>query len=169
MDCNLLLVDDTPDVSTSFKRALAGDGYTIFTASNSEEGMALLRKHPVDVVVYNHALSSSEESDAFLKDLSHCYPDTVRVLITGHEDVEDVVATVNEGTAYRLITQPWRNDALREVIRDAAARAHADHQQVDPQTGWLTRRAFCDQFDALAAQTRRRSSCGSSRSSIHRP
>ena len=51
MDCNILVIDDEPHIPESVSRALHGDGFTVFTANSGAEALAVLDRHPIDVVL----------------------------------------------------------------------------------------------------------------------
>ena len=47
------------------------------------------------------------------------HPETVRLILTGHADLKAVIDSVNEGSIYKFLTKPWKDDHLREQINDA--------------------------------------------------
>jgi len=48
------------------------------------------------------------------------FPDTVRIILTGFTDVEDLVDAINAGQVYRYITKPWDPDELKSVVERAS-------------------------------------------------
>jgi CheY-like chemotaxis protein len=48
------------------------------------------------------------------------FPDTVRIILTGFTDVEDLVEAINAGQVYKYITKPWDPDELKVVVSRAA-------------------------------------------------
>ncbi|HEY9667664.1 MAG TPA: GAF domain-containing protein, partial [Coleofasciculaceae cyanobacterium] len=46
--------------------------------------------------------------------------DTVRIILTGFTDVEDLVEAINAGQVYKYITKPWDPHELRTVVQRAA-------------------------------------------------
>ena len=48
------------------------------------------------------------------------FPDTVRIILTGFTDVEDLVQAINNGQVYRYITKPWEPSTLRQLVHQAA-------------------------------------------------
>jgi len=48
------------------------------------------------------------------------FPDTVRIILTGFTDVEDLVEAINSGQVYKYITKPWDPDELKTVVQRAA-------------------------------------------------
>jgi CheY-like chemotaxis protein len=48
------------------------------------------------------------------------FPDTVRIILTGFTDVEDLVDAINSGQVYKYITKPWDPNELKGVVQRAA-------------------------------------------------
>lgn len=46
-------------------------------------------------------------------------PDTVRVLLTGHSDIDDAVTAVNEGNIFRFLVKPCPRPVLVKALTDA--------------------------------------------------
>jgi DNA-binding NtrC family response regulator len=114
----LLIVDDEPITLMSLKGILRQDGYQILTALTPEEAFEQLALHPVQVVVSDQrmpAMSGTEMLDK-VKDL---YPDTIRIVLSSHTDLQTIIDAVNRGAVYRFYTKPWKIDTLRNNIRDA--------------------------------------------------
>ncbi|GAB1537885.1 hypothetical protein NUACC21_05400 [Scytonema sp. NUACC21] len=56
----------------------------------------------------------------FLSHTVECFPDTIRILLTGFTDVEDLVEAINSGQVFKYITKPWKPDRLKEIVEQAA-------------------------------------------------
>ncbi|MGD1849733.1 MAG: SpoIIE family protein phosphatase, partial [Cyanophyceae cyanobacterium] len=56
----------------------------------------------------------------FLSKTVDRYPDTVRIILTGYTDVDDLVGAINSGKVYRYITKPWSPDNLKATVLGAA-------------------------------------------------
>ncbi len=48
------------------------------------------------------------------------FPDTMRIILTGFTDVEDLVEAINSGQVYKYITKPWDPTELKTVVQRAA-------------------------------------------------
>ncbi len=120
MDCNLLLVDDEPNVPRSIRRALRHEGYNVFIANSGDTALELLRDQPIDIILSDHRMPGMTGAE-LLTEVSRSYPETVRIMLSGQADMNDVVQAVNEGSIYKFLTKPWSNDTLRSIIKEAAA------------------------------------------------
>jgi diguanylate cyclase (GGDEF)-like protein/PAS domain S-box-containing protein len=114
----LLLVDDEPNVIASLKRLLRSDGYEILTASSGAEGLELLARQPVDIIVSDQRMPGMTGVQ-FLRQAKTLYPETMRIVLSGHTELQSVTDAINEGAIYRFLTKPWDDEQLRGFIQDA--------------------------------------------------
>lgn len=114
----VLLVDDEPNVIAALRRLLRRDGYQILSASNGLEGLALLTKTPVDIIVSDQRMPGMTGVE-FLRQAKMLYPDTVRIVLSGYTELQSVTDAINEGAIYRFLTKPWDDTLLRSLIVEA--------------------------------------------------
>ena len=115
---SLLLVDDEPNILASLKRLLRRDGHVIHTASSGPEGLNMLSKHKVDVIISDQRMPGMTGVE-FLRAAKVSYPDTVRIVLSGYTELKSVTEAINEGAVYRFLTKPWEDEQLREHIDKA--------------------------------------------------
>ncbi|MDO9047369.1 MAG: response regulator [Methylobacter sp.] len=114
----ILLVDDEINIINALKRTLRPDGYTILTANSGEEGLALLAKHEVGVIVSDQRMPHMTGVE-FLRKVKVLYPKTLRIVLSGYTELESVTSAVNEGAICKFLTKPWNDGLLRDNIREA--------------------------------------------------
>lgn len=108
----LLLVDDEPNVLTSLKRLLRREGYLIYTANSGAEGLELLAKYPIDVIMSDQRMPGITGVE-FLRLAKIQYPSTVRIILSGYAELQYVTQAINEGAIYRVLSKPWDDEQLR--------------------------------------------------------
>ena len=114
----LLLVDDEANIISALRRTLRVDGYTILTAKSGEEGLALLEKQEVGVIISDQRMPHMTGSE-FLHWVKKLYPKTIRVMLSGYTELESVTSAINEGAIFKYLTKPWDDVLLRHNIREA--------------------------------------------------
>jgi two-component system, probable response regulator PhcQ len=114
----ILLVDDEPQVLKALIRCLMDDDYEILTADEGEAGLALAQAHPFKVVISDERMPGMSGTE-FLSLMHLRYPQTVRMLLTGHASVEAAMHAVNQGNISRFLIKPWDNMELRLAVRMA--------------------------------------------------
>ncbi len=114
----LLLVDDEPNILAALKRLLRRDGYTILTADCGAQGLEVLARNRVDVIISDQRMPGMTGVE-FLRAAKLKYPDTVRIVLSGYTELQSVTDAINEGAVYRFLTKPWVDEQLREHIQKA--------------------------------------------------
>src|SRR5436190_825092 len=113
---NVLYVDDEENNLNSFRAALRRN-YNIYTALSGEEGMDILSKNDIHVVVTDQRMPNMTG----VQFLQHIPPekDNIRIILTGFSDIESIIEDINTGMVYRYITKPWDKDELKITIDNA--------------------------------------------------
>lgn len=117
-DRTLLLVDDEPNILNALKRLLRRDGYQILTAGSGHEGLGILEKNRVDVIISDQRMPSMTGVE-FLRNAKKLYPDTIRIVLSGYTELQYITDAINEGAIYKFLTKPWDDELIRANIREA--------------------------------------------------
>ncbi len=118
----VLLVDDDQNLLESIRRLLK-DEFELFTAESGQEALgALAACGPFTVIVADLKMPGMDGIE-LLSRVSRSSPDTVRILLTGHADLQAAMDAANLGAVYRFLTKPCPPELLRLSI--AAACEHA--------------------------------------------
>ncbi|HRE85749.1 MAG TPA: response regulator [Accumulibacter sp.] len=115
---HLLLVDDEESILRSLRRMLRRDGYVIHVALGGEEGLAVLEREPVGVIVTDQRMPGMTGSQ-FLSKVKEKYPDTIRIVLSGYTELNSITDAINSGAIYKFLTKPWDDELLREHLADA--------------------------------------------------
>ncbi|MDQ2695752.1 MAG: EAL domain-containing protein [Pseudomonadota bacterium] len=115
----LLLVDDEANVTASLSRVLHRDEYRVLTANSAIQGLELLARHQNIGVVVSDFLMPGMNGAEFLRRVRDLYPATVRVVLTGHGDLQALADTLNEGAIHKFLSKPVAEQRLRETLREA--------------------------------------------------
>jgi class 3 adenylate cyclase len=116
-DFTILYVDDEEHNLISFKAVFRRE-YEIHTASSGEEGIAIIRNNPIDLIITDQRMPGMTGIQ-FLERILPEYPDTIRMILTGFSDVEAIIGAINTGRVFRYINKPWDETELRMTIENA--------------------------------------------------
>lgn len=114
----VLLVDDEPLVLASARRNL-GRRFSMEVAEGGVAGLETLQKSGPFAVVVSDLRMPGMDGVEFLARAGQAFPDTVRIMLTGHADLGAATAAVNEGKIFRFLTKPCLPDHLARAIEDA--------------------------------------------------
>src|SRR5262245_2400953 len=88
----------------------------VITARSGPEGLALLERDEIPVVISDQRMEGMSGSE-FLGKVRERSPDTVRMLLTAYSQFDDVVAAINQGQISRFISKPWDpQDVLSAIV-----------------------------------------------------
>ncbi len=119
----LLILDDEAKALAALFRLLRRDDYHVLTAQTPAEAFELLARHRVQVILCDQLMPQMTGTE-FLSRIKEMYPETVRIVLSGHTEYQSVIEAVNRGAIYRYFTKPWEDDLLRAHVRDAFAHYH---------------------------------------------
>ncbi len=118
----LLLVDDEPGILNALKRLLRREGYRILTADSAAEGLDLLAKNQVQVIISDQRMPGMSGVE-FLSRVKDLYPETVRMVLSGYSELGTLTDAINRGAIWKFLTKPWDDEALKMTIVDAFRQA----------------------------------------------
>jgi len=117
-DRTLLLVDDEPYVLNALERLFRDDGYKVLKAPSGSAALELLTTRPVGVIISDERMPEMSGSE-LLSCIRELYPDSIRIVLTGHTELEAVMDAVNRGAIYKFLVKPWDPLALRASVEEA--------------------------------------------------
>jgi CheY-like chemotaxis protein len=115
----MLVVDDEPDNLDLLYRTFRRDYHVLRAESGIEALKVLSTEGEVAVIISDQRMPEMKGTEFLSKTVPE-FPDTVRIILTGFTDVEDLVEAINAGQVYRYITKPWDPEELKVVVQKAA-------------------------------------------------
>lgn len=112
----ILLVDDEVNNLQLLRRTLRHD-YNILTASNGKEALEIVEGKGKEIaLIVSDQKMPEMEGTVFLKQVADVYPDIVKILLTGHLDVDAIVDSINDCHLYQYIVKPFDPEELKLTI-----------------------------------------------------
>ncbi len=115
----LMVVDDEPDNLDLLYRTFRRD-YEVIKAESAIEALAILEQRGEMAIIISDQRMPEMLGTEFLSRTVDRFPDTIRIVLTGYTDVEDLVEAINSGKVFKYITKPWNPDQLKGVVDQAA-------------------------------------------------
>ncbi len=114
----ILVVDDEPDnldlLYRTFRRK-----FRVLKAESGIEALKILATEGEVAVIISDQRMPEMKGTEFLSKTVPQFPNTIRIILTGFTDVEDLVEAINSGQVYKYITKPWDPDELQNVVNHA--------------------------------------------------
>ena len=114
----LLLVDDEQEVLDALTRVFRKLDVTIFTANSGQEGLDVLANECIDIVISDLRMPNMD-GNQFLRKAAANYPEVIRMMLTAHTEIEQVISAINEGKIWGYMQKPWNNRELVIAVEQA--------------------------------------------------
>ncbi|NJN87865.1 MAG: response regulator [Leptolyngbyaceae cyanobacterium SL_7_1] len=114
----MLVVDDEPDNLDLLYRTFRRD-FEVLRAESGILALEILAAEGEVAVIISDQRMPEMKGTEFLSKTVPQFPNTVRIILTGFTDVEDLVEAINSGQVYKYITKPWDPSELKVVVHRA--------------------------------------------------
>ncbi|HRY14336.1 MAG TPA: response regulator, partial [Candidatus Competibacteraceae bacterium] len=116
----ILCVDDEPNVLEGLKLHLRRH-YTVHTATGGPLALECLEREGPFAVVLSDMRMPGMDGATLLGQIRRRSPDTTRMLLTGHADLDSAIAAVNEGQLFRFLLKPCPPPTLLQAFEAGIA------------------------------------------------
>lgn len=130
MKFTILIIDDEKHIREGLATDFEMDGYNVHLASNGQEGLELLEKGDIDLVITDLRMPGISGEEV-LKKVTAQMPGIPVIVLTGHGSIDSAVAAMQNG-AYDFLTKPLDLQHLELVVKRALAgrELSLQHQQL---------------------------------------
>ncbi len=118
MGRRILIVDDDPGIRDLLAEVFSREKYIPLATGSAEEALGILSAEKVDVVISDEKMPGMPGSE-FLARVRKEHPDTVRIMLTGHANLDSAIRAINEGEIFRFFTKPCNVVDLAATVRQA--------------------------------------------------
>ncbi|MCZ7655769.1 MAG: sigma-54 dependent transcriptional regulator [Rhodocyclaceae bacterium] len=112
------MVDDEVRSQETLRRTLEEE-FEVLTATSGEQALAVLEREPVQVILCDQRMPGLSGVQT-LKEARTRWPDTVRIIVSGYTETEDIISGINEAGIYQYLLKPWQPEPLLLTVRAAA-------------------------------------------------
>ena len=132
---SILIIDDEEIVRTSCQRILEPEGYSVKTADQGSNGLAVLESHPIDLVLTDLMMPDIDGIEV-LRSIKEKWPETEVIIMTGYGTVKTAVRAMKIGV-FDYLEKPFTPADLlslteKALCRNKLAPAAADMKEVVP-------------------------------------
>ena len=118
---HLLLVDDDPGLLKLLGMRLVSEGYSVVTAESGLEGLKILAREKIDLVISDLRMDEMDGLQLFAE-IQKQQPGMPVIILTAHGSIPDAVAATQQGV-FSFLTKPVDKDALYKAIDSALEHA----------------------------------------------
>ncbi|MCF8383058.1 MAG: SpoIIE family protein phosphatase [Chlorobium sp.] len=117
-ELTILFVDDEPDILSSLKRFLKREPYRKLLAENGPAALGIMNETPVDIIVSDLRMPGMSGLE-LISEIKRRNPDTIRMMLSGSQDIEQIIEAINTGEVFRFIPKPVEPGSFKNIINDA--------------------------------------------------
>ncbi|MDA3927715.1 MAG: response regulator [Prolixibacteraceae bacterium] len=116
-DKKTILYIDDEEINLRLLKATFRRNYQILTAGNAKEGLNILSKNKVDLIITDQRMPDITGVE-FLKMVQEKWPEIPpgRLIISGYSDYEDIDEAYKNYQLFKFIAKPWKENELSEII-----------------------------------------------------
>jgi DNA-binding NtrC family response regulator len=114
----VLCVDDNPEILELLRQQLYAN-FAVVGVDSGEDALVLLAGDAGFPVLVCDMRMPGMDGVAVLAKARSIRPGTVRILLTGHADIDDTIGAINDGNVFRCLIKPCARDVLITAIKDA--------------------------------------------------
>jgi len=123
----ILIVDDEVNILNALRRLLRREGYELHLANSGEEGLEILNKIQVDLIISDQRMPGMSGVE-FLEKAKDICPLAIRIILSGYTDLKSITEAINRGYIYKFILKPWEDEELKAAIRESLTVAHLQQE-----------------------------------------
>ncbi len=113
----ILIVDDEPRIVNSLRRVFAASSLIRVEIANSPgEALSMVARFADLRLVISDFMMPGMDGLELLSEIGRLQPEIIRIILTGHADLQTTLRAINEVGVYKFILKPWNNDDLYWTI-----------------------------------------------------
>lgn len=116
----VLLVDDDPFMLAVLADMLGDEPVRVLTAASGPEALAVVEREPVAVILCDQSMPGMSGTEV-LAQVAARHPHTVRLMLTGQQDLAEIESALHSGVADAHYAKPVSAASLRARMREALA------------------------------------------------
>jgi two-component system response regulator HupR/HoxA len=131
---SVLVIDDEVRSLEALRRTLEED-FEVFTAPDAEVAQAILEREApaggVQIILCDQRMPGTTGVE-FLRGVRDRWPDSIRIILSGYTESEDIIAGINEAGIYQYLLKPWLPEQLLLTLKNAYGvwRLQQDNQRL---------------------------------------
>lgn len=117
MKFTILVIDDEENIRNGLAANFEMEDYSVKTASNGKDGIALIDKGDIDLVITDLRMDGISGEEV-VRHIATETPGIPVIVLTGHGSIDSAVKAMRDG-AYDFLTKPLNLDQLNMIVKRA--------------------------------------------------
>lgn len=121
----VLLVDDEVNVLNAILRVVRQLGWKVTAVNTGRKALEKMSEVAFDLIISDLKMPGMDGIE-LLSVMAELYPDTPRILLSGHASSLDVRAAIDRCEIEFFVPKPWDNDELKDLMIALVSRERRD-------------------------------------------
>lgn len=113
----ILYVDDEVNLLSSFRSLMRKEDFETFLLQDSTLIEEMLEKSGPFAVVLSDQRMPGLTGTELLETVANTHPETLKILVTGYSDYDEMIRAINNGGISHYIAKPWKDEELKNIVR----------------------------------------------------
>jgi len=118
MTHRILFVDDEENILKALGRLMRKSGYESTFVQSGKEALELIKRERFSVVVTDMRMPEMSGLD-LVKAANEVDRLSVKIILSGYSEIDDIMSAVNGGHIHSYITKPWQETGLMITLMNA--------------------------------------------------
>lgn len=120
----LMIIDDEEQMRRVLSYIIQSSDIGVFDikeAASAEEAQKFFEREEFDIVICDYLLENKSGIE-FFSDLSLRFPYTVKILISGNVNYDELRGAMKKGYIFRYLSKPFNEEEIMFVLKEAIER-----------------------------------------------
>lgn len=115
----ILFVDDEESILAALRRGLFEEPYRCMFTTSGQKALEIVQLESIAVIVSDMRMPGMDGLQ-LLRKVKELSPRTIRIVLSGYTQLQQILTTINTAGVFKFITKPWMMDEeLKVVLNDA--------------------------------------------------
>ncbi len=115
---SLVIIDDEEDILRSLRSLFRHDKYKMHYFTSGLQALKFLENNNVDVIICDMRMPEISGPN-ILEKSTKLNPTAIRIILSGFEEKQIVLNTIQKGFAQHYIMKPWDDEQLKSIVRES--------------------------------------------------
>ncbi len=127
--CNVLVVDDEPNVLAIIQEMLEDEDYKLISAYSVAEARSILRRQNINIILADIFLGDGS-GDEIMAASRKVHPESLTIIMTGRPTIQNAIKMMKEG-AYDYLAKPFTLEALKLALKRANEKIRLERENIN--------------------------------------
>lgn len=114
----IMVVDDEDNILRALRRVLSSNDQDVELFSNPHEALRRVQVAIFDLIISDYRMPDMDGVH-FLCEVKKLQPESMRIIISGHADMQGLLGAINEAEIFRFVRKPWDDYDLQATVQNA--------------------------------------------------